>query len=258
MVQKESRTVSDELQPVKILCVADQVDPVVYSQNMKDRFRDTAFIIGAGDLKMRYYGFIVSMLNKPLYFVFGNHDLEYYKRFRHPREDENPETQESHMVKSYFGSTCIGDKVIRHKKTGLLLAGLGGSMRYNQGESQYTDFQMYMKVLRLIPKLAFNRLFRGRWIDILVTHAPPFGINDGDDRCHTGFKAFLWFMRVFKPRYLIHGHIHLWDMNAERVSRYQETTIINVYGRYILELETVSGPGRKKGMIAEPPVTRGQ
>jgi uncharacterized protein len=222
---------------IKILCVSDSVDLVVYSQNVKERYKDVSFIIGAGDLKMRYYGFIVSMLNKPLYFVFGNHDLKFLKRFKNNEPDNYNYLKESSYEKSYFGSTYIGDKVIRDKKTGLILVGLGGSMKYNRGENQYSNRQMYIKIFRLFPKLLFNKLFHGRWLDILVTHAPPLGIHDGEDACHRGFKAFLWFMRKFQPEYLLHGHVHLLDLNQKRETLYENTKVINVYSRYILEVE---------------------
>ena len=222
---------------IKILCVSDSVDPIVYSQNMKERYNDVSFIIGAGDLKMRYYGFIVSMLNKPLYFVFGNHDLKFLKRFRKKDTNEFENPDETYYVKNYFGSTYIGGKIVRDKKTGLILAGMGGSMRYNRGENQYSNRQMYMKVFRLFPKLLFNKIFHGRWVDILVTHTPPFGIHDGEDVCHTGFKAFHWFMQKFQPRYLLHGHVHLLDINQKREFMCFNTKVINVYSRYILEVE---------------------
>ncbi|MBL7006424.1 MAG: metallophosphoesterase [Spirochaetia bacterium] len=222
---------------MKILCVSDNEDLVVYSQNIKERFKDVSFIIGAGDLKMRYYGFIVSMLNKPLYFVFGNHDLTFLKRFKKKGRDEFNYANELNCSLNYFGSTYIGDKVIRDKKTGLLLAGLGGSMKYNGGENQYTNTQMYVKIIKLFPKMLINRIFHGRWLDILITHAPPFGIHDGKDACHTGFKAFLWFMRKFQPEYLLHGHVHLLDINQKRESLYENTKVINVYSRYVLEVE---------------------
>ena len=220
---------------IKILCVSDSVDLVVYSQNVKERYKDVSFVIGAGDLKMRYYGFIVSMLNKPLYFVFGNHDLKFLKRFKKKEPDNY--LNETNCDKSYFGSTYIGDKVIRDKKTGLILVGLGGSMKYNRGENQYSNRQMHVKILRLFPKLLFNKIFHGRWLDILVTHAPPFGIHDGKYACHIGFKAFLWFMRKFQPEYLLHGHVHLLDLNQKRETLYENTKVINVYSRYILEVE---------------------
>jgi Icc-related predicted phosphoesterase len=108
-------------------------------------------------------------------------------------------------------------------------------MRYNREENQYTNFQMKMEILRLVPALVFNRIFRGRFLDILLTHAPPEGIHDQKDRCHRGFKPFLWFMRVFKPRYLIHGHIHLYDSSAVRTTKYQNTLVINAYSHYIID-----------------------
>jgi Icc-related predicted phosphoesterase len=47
--------------------------------------------------------------------------------------------------------------------------------------------------------------------------------------------VFLWFMRRFKPRYLLHGHVHLFDLNAPRISRYYETDVINIFSSYVLE-----------------------
>ena len=60
---------------MKILCVSDQIDPLVYSINIKERYQDVDLVISAGDLPMEYLEFIVSSLNKPLLFVFGNHNL---------------------------------------------------------------------------------------------------------------------------------------------------------------------------------------
>jgi Icc-related predicted phosphoesterase len=35
-----------------------------------------------------------------------------------------------------------------------------------------------------------NKLLHKRYVDIMITHAPPFGIHDQSDRCHRGFKSF--------------------------------------------------------------------
>jgi Icc-related predicted phosphoesterase len=110
-------------------------------------------------------------------------------------------------------------------------------MRYNDGYNQYTEFGMLIRCIKLIPSLLFNKLFYGRFLDILLTHAPPRGIHDKPDRCHLGFKVFLWFMDVFKPKYLIHGHIHLYDLNEQRVSKYKDTKIINAYSNYVLKIK---------------------
>jgi len=222
--------------PVSILCIADEVDALVYSQNVKERFGHVSLVLAAGDIKMKYLGFISSMLNKTIYFVFGNHDLKFYHHFRKDSEDTYSEYSQRDFERNYFGSTYVGDKVLRDRKTGLIIAGLGGSMRYSTGINQYSDYQMYRKVLKLIPKMLYYRVFYGRWVDILLTHAPPFGIHDQPDRCHTGFRAFLWFMRKFRPQFLLHGHVHLHDINSPRESAYHDTRIINVYSRYVLEV----------------------
>ena len=96
---------------------------------------------------------------------------------------------------------------------------------------------MKRRLIALIPTLIMNRLRYGRYLDVLVTHAPPAGIHDKNDPCHRGFNAFLWFMKAFKPRWLIHGHIHLYDLQDIRVSKYLDTTVINAYSHYILDTE---------------------
>lgn len=221
---------------MKILCVADHLDPLVYSPAIKERFGDVDLVIGAGDLPMNYLGFIASSLNKPVLFVFGNHNLDTYHMFNkrstlNPRMITfGPDTQH------HFGSTYIDQRVLRKKN--LIIAGLGGSLRYNDGENQYTEFQMTLRMLSLVPKLVWNRIFCGRFLDILLTHIPPSGIHDKDDLAHRGFPGFLWFMRTFRPRYLLHGHIHLYDLNARRITRYEDTDVINVYDHYLLEMDT--------------------
>ncbi len=95
---------------------------------------------------------------------------------------------------------------------------------------------MFLVMLRMIPRLLWHKVTHGRFLDILLTHSPPYGINDLPDPCHTGFRVFLWFMRTFKPRYLVHGHVHLYDRNATREARYGETTIINAYDHIMIDL----------------------
>jgi Icc-related predicted phosphoesterase len=187
-------------------------------------------ILSAGDLPMDYIDFIVSSLNKPLLFVFGNHhtkDMPFYT-------GKGPMFIQSALDEHYHGSGAIhaGSRIIR--EGGLIIAGLGGSMRYNKGENQFTEFQMKKEIFKLFPALIFNRIFRGRYLDILLTHASPRGIHDKEDRCHLGYKCFLWFMHTFKPKYLIHGHIHLYDLGDIRVTKYEETTVINAYSHYVI------------------------
>ncbi|MDA3832389.1 MAG: metallophosphoesterase, partial [Spirochaetales bacterium] len=124
---------------VKILCVSDIVDPLVYSSNLKKRYGDVDFIVSSGDLQLNYYGFIVSLLNKPLYFIFGNHHLTHLEDFSKKCKNFDHFKDADDLTKNYFGSTYIGEGVVRDKNTGLLLAGFGGSLCYNKGEHQYSE-----------------------------------------------------------------------------------------------------------------------
>lgn len=210
---------------MRALIICDKVEPRLYSPAIKERVGDIDLIISCGDLPFYYIEFIVSMLNKPCYFVFGNH---------------------GHLVE-YHGEDWIrttgpggGRNLhLRTVKEGpLLLAGLEGSMRYNNARHfQYTDSQMWANIIQLMPKLLWNRIVYGRWLDVLVAHSPPRGIHDKEDRAHQGFTSFLKFMKWFKPRYLLHGHIHLYRDNAITETQYAETNVINVYPFRILELE---------------------
>jgi Icc-related predicted phosphoesterase len=221
---------------MKILCISDHLDPLVYTASIKERFKDIDLILSAGDLPQDYLEFVVTTLNKPLLSVYGNHNLEGFQYLK--RGADFPIQRFVEIDKAYrSGAAHIGSRVKVEKK--LIFAGLGGSMRYNNGENQYTDFQMRLEIIRLIPRLLFNRLVHGRFVDILLTHAPPFGIHDKPDICHRGFKAFLWFMRSFKPKYLVHGHIHLYDLSDVRVTKYFDTVIINAYGHYIIDTEEI-------------------
>jgi Icc-related predicted phosphoesterase len=219
---------------MKILCVSDQIDPLVYSSNVKERYKDIDIVISAGDLPMDYLDFIVSSLNKPLFFVFGNHNLSEFPLYHREVGDRTPSAKlADYNCSSSHGATYIGFKAIR--ENGFLVAGVSGSIRYNNGMNQYTDGQMKRKLISLVPSLLWNKIRYGRYLDMLVTHASPAGIHDKDDPCHKGFKSFLWFMKAFSPRYLVHGHIHLYDLQDIRVSRYLDTTVINAYSHFILD-----------------------
>ena len=167
---------------MNILAVADHVDPLVYSQNIKERFRGISCVLGAGDLDIGYYEYIISCLNKPLYFVFGNHNLKNFLFFK-PRSDAVASAKWDEVATRGFGSVCVDGRIIRDKKLDLIIAGLGGSKRYNNGMHQYTEFQMALRMLAMVPRLAAFRVFRGRWLDVLLTHATPEGIHDRDDPC---------------------------------------------------------------------------
>jgi Icc-related predicted phosphoesterase len=99
---------------------------------------------------------------------------------------------------------------------------------------------MAARVLRLVPRLLLNNQRYGRYVDVFLTHAPPLDIHNGPDRPHRGFRVFLNVMDRFKPRYLIHGHIHRsYAVNAVTETRYNETTVINTAGYGLLTVEAL-------------------
>jgi Icc-related predicted phosphoesterase len=221
---------------LKALCISDHVDPLIYSDSIKERFRNIDVVLSAGDLDLSYYGYIVSSLNVRLAFVFGNHNLSKIALYRREHRIHTLDYyNQDDILQQTFGSTYVGDAV---RKVGdIVIAGLGGSMRYNNGLNQYTEAGMTLKALKLLPGLLFNRIFRGRWMDVLLTHAPPAGLHDRSDRCHRGFKIFLLLMRWFKPQYLVHGHVHLYDINSQRTTVYHRTRVVNAYEHTTIEIE---------------------
>ncbi len=211
--------------PVRILAVSDHVENLVYSPNIRERFNQVDLVIACGDLPPNYLEYIVSTLNVPVFGVRGNHD--HGRAFAEiPYRTLGPGTEDIH-----------GRVVESH---GLLIAGLEGSREYNHGPHQYSEFGMRLQIARLIPRLLLNKLRYGRYLDILVTHAPPQGIHDQEDRCHQGFAAFRDFIARFQPRYLIHGHIHLYDRQTITRTEVENTIVLNAYGHRELTVRPVA------------------
>jgi Icc-related predicted phosphoesterase len=207
---------------VKILVLSDHVVDTIYSPNVRERFGDVDLLLSCGDLPYSYLEYVVTMLSVPALYVHGNHDrLEY--------------TDSGSVLEEPGGWTDLDGRAVKLK--GLLLAGLEGSPRYKpDAPYQYTEAEMWAKALQLLPALLRNRVFYGRYLDILVAHAPPRDIHDGEDLPHRGFAAFRWLMASFRPRYLFHGHKHVYGPQETR-TRYRATTVINVFPYTVIEWE---------------------
>ena len=207
---------------MKVLSVSDEIDPRIYSDSLKERYGDVEFVISCGDLSFDYLEYILSVLNKPLYFVHGNHD---------PEEEIGLGISRSQPL----GGDNLHRKMIRNH--GLLITGIEGSIQYNQKTPyQYTQNTMWAHVFSLLPALLFNRMVYGRYLDIFVTHAPPKGIHEGVDWTHQGINAFRWLINTFQPRYHFHGHIHHYRPDDETVTKQGETIVINTYRSRITDL----------------------
>jgi uncharacterized protein len=209
---------------MKILAVSDRVLDVLYQSHVREYMPDLDLIIGCGDLPYYYLDFLISALNVPLVYVRGNHD-------------QGPQyTADGRVLRSVPGGIDLHSQTYAFQ--GLLLAGLEGSMRYRpEANLMYTEREMRWQFSQLVPRLLLNRSRHGRYLDVLVTHSPPYGIHDRSDLPHTGFKVFLTLMRMFRPRYLLHGHIHLYRADAVRETQFEETAVINVYPYRLLTID---------------------
>lgn len=211
---------------MKILTVSDVVERKLYSSKAVERFQGVDLILSCGDLPLYYLEFLVSSFNVPLYYVYGNHHASPML------------TVSGDEVKTPGGCINIDNSFVQFR--GLSLLGFEGCMRYNDGQKQYTEFQMSRKIFWMKPRLWLHK-FTHHPIDIVITHAPPFGIHDKPDLCHRGFKSFLRLIDVFHPRYFIHGHTHRYTLQDEWKTQHGSTTVINTCGYRVLEIESPAG-----------------
>lgn len=209
---------------MNLLTVSDKECSIIYCTRIKKYFGDIDLAVSCGDLSYYYLEYIVSSLNVPLYYVRGNHVNKIEYGCAGPRE--NP-----------WGAINLHKKSLRDPLSGLLFAGIEGSLRYNFGDYQYTQSQMWSMVMTLVPSLIFNKMRYGRYLDIFVSHAPPWGIHDQKDRAHQGIKAFTWLIKSFQPTYHLHGHVHVYRPDQTVETQLGNTLILNTYGYRKLALE---------------------
>lgn len=196
---------------MRILAVSDEECPALWDYYVPGKLKEYDLILSCGDLKASYLSFLVTMSNKPLLYVPGNHDGSY--------KNAPPE-----------GCDCIDDRVVTYN--GVRILGLGGCPWYHNGPHQYTEQQMR----RRIRRLRFQ-LWKAKGVDIVVTHAPPRGVGDLDDAAHRGFEALLELLDQYHPQYLLHGHVHLrYSMDTTRERTYNNTKVINACERYVLDI----------------------
>jgi Icc-related predicted phosphoesterase len=205
---------------VNILVLSDQVEERLYSLISAKYFEKIDIILGCGDIPYYYLENVLTLLNVPLYYVPGNHDPEY-----------SEQVPLSHAE----GASNLDLRLAREKN--FLIAGFGGSIRYRpDGINQYTQFEAFLRAYRLVPGLIWNRIHYGRFLDILITHSPPFGVHDEDTQAHQGLRALGWLIRFARPRYHFHGHTHFFRRNlAPSETTVGITRVVNVFPYKVIE-----------------------
>lgn len=121
----------------KILVISDFENYQYFESNLES-LQDVDFVISCGDLSIAYLYKIQKILNKPLYFLYGNH-------------------VENKLI--HHNIKYIGNKMI--DLCGLKIAGIDGI--------EATDSKKIRKRTKRLLK-------KGKNIDILVTHNPTKGL----------------------------------------------------------------------------------
>ena len=205
---------------MRILAIADEEAKCLWDYYDPEKTKGVDLIISCGDLKAPYLEFLETMVNCPLVYVRGNHDSHY---------DEAPP----------LGCIPIDDRV--YDFNGLRILGLGGCMRYHPGPDMYTEAEMRRRAAKVSRRIA---MMNG--VDVVVTHAPAKGYGDMEDLPHRGFECFNELLEKWKPRYMLHGHVHKsygYQFRRERIHPCG-TKIINAYGYTVLDIRPDEYPAQ--------------
>lgn len=205
---------------MRILAVSDVEDEAI-SASLPGRAGTVDLVIGCGDLSYDYLDLVATGVGAPIRAVHGNHDVP-------------PETLDDAAIGLWWDGIDLHARVV--SIGGVLIAGIEGSPEYSRGPFQHSEGDVWLAILRMLPRLVANRIRHGRYLDVLVTHAPPRGIHDQEDQAHRGFSALRTFLRLFRPRYHLHGHTHVYDSRVVTTTRFRGTTVMNAYGARTVDL----------------------
>ena len=140
--------------------------------------------------------------------VYGNHDDEPYMTYF------GIDNLHLNQIDLDGGFTFSGfEGCVSYKRSGLGRVG-----------PSYTQKQARKLVKKLPPA------------DVLLCHCPPRGINDDpEDPAHIGFEALRDWVDRYKPRHVLHGHVH--PLPGQVVERYGDTHVHFVQGAKVLRLD---------------------
>jgi len=215
----------------KVLAVSDEVVESLWTDGLADRFGDVELVLGAGDLPFDYLEFLANALDRPCVFVPGNHDVDLggydrahglWYRGGFPATWPGP-----------AGAVNADGRIV--DVAGVRIAGLGGSIRYNDGPNQWTERQQSRRAGRLARMARRRRRRDGKTVDVLLTHSPPRHVGDEEDPPHRGFACLHDTVAALAPTLLVHGHIH--PHGQPRPDREMgHTRVVNTVGYRILDL----------------------
>ena len=219
---------------LKVLSVSDRIDSQLLEKETYEEFKDIDLILSCGDLPYYHIENLFQLYEVPVLYVRGNHDVrvEYGK---------------SGPLYGPRGAIDLHNRVV--VLNDLIFAGFEGSLPYKEGPFLHSQSVMWQYVLSMIPRLLWNKLLYGRYLDVVIAHSPPFGVHDKDSNIHGGYKAFRWLIKTFRPAYFFHGHIHVYTEDQTVESILGQTKVINTYGYR----KGLLRPGQRHNIPTEKP-----
>ena len=189
---------------MKILAIADQAP----KRRLLDivRAEKIDLICMLGDLDFFMLKELEKITNIPKIGVYGNH-----------------------CSGQYFEPLGITNMHLQiHTFNGLTFGGFEGSVRYKNS----TYGKMYTQEEADILLKDFGH------VDVMLSHCPPYGINDEPNAlAHQGFHALRNYVEDQKPRYLFHSHTYPTDDTL--ITKYKNTEIIYVFCEMIITLPDI-------------------
>jgi hypothetical protein len=207
--------------PIRILAVSDEPDPALDSAVTRDGLGAVDLVIGAGDLQPEYLSFVGDAFGAPLHYVRGNHDVG---------------SAWVHTERVLLPAPMPDGGIV--DDAGLRLLGFSGSPRYSGRGLEVSSAEMWARTM-----LAWSRAGRRRPL-LVITHAPPRGLNDADDLAHRGFPAFRWLVERLRPPLWLHGHTALVRRGIDdRCRTHDGTLLYNCTGATLIELVAPDADG---------------
>ncbi len=215
---------------VRVLAVSDEVDEALYADI--GPVRGAQLILACGDLPFDYLRYLMNALDVPLVFVPGNHDPD-VRGYRQARSGLTLRAGLPATLPWPPGAVNADARVV--DVGGLRVAGLGGCLRYSNGPNQYGEREQARRSRGLRRRARWRRMRGGGGIDVLLTHAPPRGVGDGDDAPHRGFGCLHGLARALDVPLLLHGHVH--PFGESTPDRDLGGAVVrNVVGRHLFDI----------------------
>ncbi len=132
----------------------------------------------------------------------------------------------NHCSGTYFEELGIQNMHLQtFRFKGLTFGGFEGSVRYKN--DPYAKMYTQEEASKLLADFPH--------VDVMLTHCPPYGINDEPgELAHEGFHALRKYLDEKNPHYLLHGHTY--PREETMVTKYKNTNIIYVYEDKIITI----------------------